>query len=114
MKGPLKNQAYRGNMIELASFVLHILDEDTTGILEETSWFDINGTQVTPLRAPAVSGYTSPAARAPGTAKPQSYCETRSLSTMGDMRIAYRGRKAEVVLAESAAKWSADVTPGRN
>ncbi|TPX17563.1 uncharacterized protein E0L32_012126 [Thyridium curvatum] len=48
----LKNQTYRRNLARLEQLVLYMFSEDTTVVPKETSWFEeVNGTEVTPLRA---------------------------------------------------------------
>ena len=48
----VKNPLYRKNLASLVNFVMFMFTEDTTVIPKETSWFEeVNGTEVTPLRA---------------------------------------------------------------
>ncbi|KAI8964418.1 alpha/beta-hydrolase [Daldinia sp. FL1419] len=47
-----KNKTYAKNIASLENFVLYVFEDDTTVIPKETSWFEeVNGTEVTPLRA---------------------------------------------------------------
>ncbi|KAL2260609.1 hypothetical protein VTK26DRAFT_5328 [Humicola hyalothermophila] len=47
-----KNERYKENIAKLENFVMYMFEEDTTVIPKETSWFeDVNGTEITPLRA---------------------------------------------------------------
>ncbi|KAI1657845.1 alpha/beta-hydrolase [Daldinia decipiens] len=47
-----KNETYAKNIANLENFVLYVFEDDTTVIPKETSWFEeVNGTEVTPLRA---------------------------------------------------------------
>ncbi|KAK3391295.1 Alpha/Beta hydrolase protein [Podospora didyma] len=47
-----KNQKYKENISKLANLVLYMFADDTTVVPKETAWFeDVNGTEVTPLRA---------------------------------------------------------------
>ncbi|OTB12657.1 hypothetical protein K445DRAFT_76874 [Daldinia sp. EC12] len=47
-----KNETYAKNIANLENFVLYVFENDTTVIPKETSWFEeVNGTEVTPLRA---------------------------------------------------------------
>ncbi|RYP48318.1 hypothetical protein DL768_005774 [Monosporascus sp. mg162] len=47
-----KNATYAANVANLTNFVMHMFEDDTTVIPKETSWFhEVNGTEVTPLRA---------------------------------------------------------------
>ncbi|KAK7748745.1 hypothetical protein SLS53_000768 [Cytospora paraplurivora] len=47
-----KSATYKENLASLENFVLFMFDEDKTVIPKETSWFsEVNGTEVTPLRA---------------------------------------------------------------
>ncbi|KAI1450471.1 alpha/beta-hydrolase [Annulohypoxylon stygium] len=48
----VKNETYAKNIASLENFVMYLFDDDTTVIPKETGWFDeVNGTEVTPLRA---------------------------------------------------------------
>ncbi|KAK4671714.1 hypothetical protein QC764_000050 [Podospora pseudoanserina] len=48
----IKNETYKKNIAKLENFVMYMFDEDTTVVPKETSWFeDVNGTEITPLRA---------------------------------------------------------------
>ncbi|KAI1334466.1 palmitoyl-protein thioesterase 1 [Xylariaceae sp. FL0016] len=47
-----KNATYAKNMEQLSNFVMYLFEDDETVIPKETGWFeDVNGTEVTPLRA---------------------------------------------------------------
>lgn len=47
-----KNETYRANVAALENLVLFLFEEDTTVIPKETAWFEeVNGTEITPLRA---------------------------------------------------------------
>ncbi|RYO85378.1 hypothetical protein DL766_000451 [Monosporascus sp. MC13-8B] len=47
-----KNATYAANVARLANFVMHMFEDDTTVVPKETGWFqEVNGTEVTPLRA---------------------------------------------------------------
>ncbi len=49
---PIKNQRYKKNLASLTNLVLYMFENDTTVIPKETAWFEeVNGTEVTPLRA---------------------------------------------------------------
>ena len=49
---PFKNQVYKKNLASLENLVLYMFDEDTTVVPKETAWFEeVNGTEITPLRA---------------------------------------------------------------
>jgi len=48
----LKNTTYAKNLASLEQFVMYVFEDDTTVIPKETAWFEeVNGTEVTPLRA---------------------------------------------------------------
>ncbi|KAK3318718.1 Alpha/Beta hydrolase protein [Apodospora peruviana] len=48
----LKNQQYKKNIMKLENLVLYMFEEDTTVVPKETAWFEeVNGTEITPLRA---------------------------------------------------------------
>ena len=48
----IKNPLYKKNLATLVNLVLFMFTEDTTVVPKETSWFEeVNGTEVTPLRA---------------------------------------------------------------
>ncbi|EOO01063.1 putative palmitoyl-protein thioesterase 1 protein [Phaeoacremonium minimum UCRPA7] len=48
----LKNVTYKENLAKLVNLVLYMFEEDTTVIPKETAWFEeVNGTEITPLRA---------------------------------------------------------------
>ncbi|KAK3943390.1 palmitoyl-protein thioesterase [Diplogelasinospora grovesii] len=48
----MKNQRYKENIKRLENLVLYMFEDDTTVIPKETAWFEeVNGTEVTPLRA---------------------------------------------------------------
>jgi palmitoyl-protein thioesterase len=48
----LKNETYARNIAALENLVLYVFEDDTTVIPKETAWFeDVNGTEITPLRA---------------------------------------------------------------
>ncbi|KAK3324521.1 Alpha/Beta hydrolase protein [Cercophora scortea] len=48
----IKNEAYKANIEKLENLVLYMFDEDTTVVPKETAWFEeVNGTEITPLRA---------------------------------------------------------------
>ncbi|KXX79733.1 Palmitoyl-protein thioesterase 1 [Madurella mycetomatis] len=47
-----KNEAYKKNIMKLENFVMYMFEDDTTVIPKETAWFEeVNGTEITPLRA---------------------------------------------------------------
>ncbi|RYP56261.1 hypothetical protein DL771_012048 [Monosporascus sp. 5C6A] len=47
-----KNATYAANLANLTNFVMHMFEDDTTVVPKETSWFqEVNGTEITPLRA---------------------------------------------------------------
>jgi palmitoyl-protein thioesterase len=47
-----KNEEYKKNIANLENFVMYMFEDDTTVIPKETAWFeDVNGTEITPLRA---------------------------------------------------------------
>ncbi|GAB1319703.1 hypothetical protein MFIFM68171_09913 [Madurella fahalii] len=47
-----KDEAYKKNIMKLENFVMYMFEEDTTVIPKETAWFEeVNGTEITPLRA---------------------------------------------------------------
>ncbi|KAI0152591.1 alpha/beta-hydrolase [Hypoxylon sp. NC0597] len=48
----VKNETYAKNIAKLENFIMYIFENDTTVIPKETSWFEeVNGTEITPLRA---------------------------------------------------------------
>lgn len=48
----LKNKTYVENLARLENFVMYMFEDDTTVIPKESAWFEeVNGTEVTPLRA---------------------------------------------------------------
>lgn len=48
----LKNAQYKENIAKLTNFVMYMFEDDTTAIPKESSWFEeVNGTEITPLRA---------------------------------------------------------------
>jgi len=48
----LKNVSYSKNIAKLVNFAMFMFEDDTTVIPKETAWFEeVNGTEVTPLRA---------------------------------------------------------------
>lgn len=48
----LKNQTYVENLKKLENFVMYMFENDTVAIPKESAWFEeVNGTEVTPLRA---------------------------------------------------------------
>ncbi|RYC53705.1 hypothetical protein CHU98_g12504, partial [Xylaria longipes] len=48
----LKNVTYAQNLASLENLVLYLFEDDTTVIPKETAWFeDVNGDEITPLRA---------------------------------------------------------------
>ncbi|KAI8628226.1 palmitoyl-protein thioesterase 1 [Xylariaceae sp. FL1651] len=48
----LKNETYARNLAALENLVLYLFEDDTTVIPKETGWFEeVNGTEITPLRA---------------------------------------------------------------
>lgn len=48
----LKNQTYVENLAKLENFVMYMFEDDTTVIPKESAWFEeVNGTEITPLRA---------------------------------------------------------------
>ncbi|KAL0472549.1 palmitoyl-protein thioesterase [Neurospora intermedia] len=47
-----KNRTYRENLVKLENLVLYMFEDDTTVVPKETAWFEeVNGTEITPLRA---------------------------------------------------------------
>ncbi|KAI2621432.1 alpha/beta-hydrolase [Hypomontagnella submonticulosa] len=47
-----KNETYAKNIANLENFVMYLFENDTTVIPKETGWFEeVNGTEITPLRA---------------------------------------------------------------
>ncbi|KAK3352203.1 Alpha/Beta hydrolase protein [Lasiosphaeria hispida] len=49
---PVKNAEYKKNIGLLENLVLYMFEDDTTVIPKETAWFEeVNGTEITPLRA---------------------------------------------------------------
>ncbi|KAI1395913.1 alpha/beta-hydrolase [Hypoxylon fuscum] len=47
-----KNQTYADNIARLDNFVMYVFENDTTVVPKETGWFEeVNGTEITPLRA---------------------------------------------------------------
>jgi palmitoyl-protein thioesterase len=47
-----KNEVYKENIMKLDNFVMYMFEDDTTVIPKETAWFEeVNGTEITPLRA---------------------------------------------------------------
>ncbi|KAK0714544.1 Alpha/Beta hydrolase protein [Lasiosphaeris hirsuta] len=49
---PIKNAEYKKNIGLLENLVLYMFEDDTTVIPKETAWFEeVNGTEITPLRA---------------------------------------------------------------
>lgn len=47
-----KNETYKKNIMKLENFVMYMFEDDTTVIPKETAWFEeVNGTEITPLRA---------------------------------------------------------------
>ncbi|KAL2019868.1 hypothetical protein VTK56DRAFT_9130 [Thermocarpiscus australiensis] len=47
-----KNETYKKNIMKLENFVMYMFEDDTTVIPKETGWFEeVNGTEITPLRA---------------------------------------------------------------
>ncbi|KAF7554512.1 hypothetical protein G7Z17_g2868 [Cylindrodendrum hubeiense] len=48
----LKNTQYKENIAKLTNFVMYLFEDDTTAIPKESAWFsEVNGTEITPLRA---------------------------------------------------------------
>lgn len=48
----LKNRTYVDNLKRLENFVMYMFENDTVAIPKESAWFEeVNGTEVTPLRA---------------------------------------------------------------
>ncbi|OTA59158.1 alpha/beta-hydrolase [Hypoxylon sp. EC38] len=48
----IKNETYAKNIAKLENFIMYIFENDTTVIPKETGWFEeVNGTEITPLRA---------------------------------------------------------------
>ncbi|KAI0100638.1 palmitoyl-protein thioesterase 1 [Nemania sp. FL0031] len=48
----LKNETYAANIAALENLVLYVFEDDTTVVPKETSWFEeVNGDEITPLRA---------------------------------------------------------------
>ncbi|KAI1421641.1 palmitoyl-protein thioesterase 1 [Xylaria sp. FL1777] len=48
----VKNETYARNLAALENLVLYVFEDDTTVIPKETGWFeDVNGDEITPLRA---------------------------------------------------------------
>ncbi|KAI2602246.1 alpha/beta-hydrolase [Hypoxylon sp. NC1633] len=48
----LKNKTYAKNIERLENFIMYMFENDTTVIPKETGWFEeVNGTEITPLRA---------------------------------------------------------------
>lgn len=48
----LKNRTYAENLARLENFVMYMFENDTVAIPKESAWFEeVNGTEVTPLRA---------------------------------------------------------------
>ncbi|KAI1775135.1 alpha/beta-hydrolase [Hypoxylon cercidicola] len=51
----LKNETYAKNIANLENLVLYVFEDDTTVIPKETAWFEeVNGIEVTPLRARSI------------------------------------------------------------
>ena len=49
---PVKNANYKENIGRLANLVMYMFADDTTAIPKESAWFEeVNGTEITPLRA---------------------------------------------------------------
>jgi len=49
---PIKNPKYKENISRLDNLVMYMFEDDTTAIPKETAWFEeVNGTEITPLRA---------------------------------------------------------------
>ncbi|KAK0636796.1 Alpha/Beta hydrolase protein [Bombardia bombarda] len=47
-----KKEKYKENIVKLENLVLYMFEDDTTVVPKETAWFEeVNGTEVTPLRA---------------------------------------------------------------
>ncbi|KAK4207891.1 palmitoyl-protein thioesterase [Rhypophila decipiens] len=47
-----KNPKYKANIAKLDNLVLYMFEDDTTVVPKETAWFEeVNGTEITPLRA---------------------------------------------------------------
>ncbi|KAL7627776.1 hypothetical protein AAE478_001971 [Parahypoxylon ruwenzoriense] len=50
-----KNKTYAANIAGLENFVMYLFEDDTTVIPKETGWFEeVNGTEITPLRARSI------------------------------------------------------------
>lgn len=48
----VKNQVYKENIARLENLVMYMFEDDTTAIPKESAWFEeVNGTEITPLRA---------------------------------------------------------------
>lgn len=48
----LKNETYKANIRRLENLVMYMFEDDTTVIPKESAWFEeVNGTEITPLRA---------------------------------------------------------------
>jgi palmitoyl-protein thioesterase len=48
----LKNKTYAENVAKLENFVMYMFENDTVAIPKESAWFEeVNGTEITPLRA---------------------------------------------------------------
>jgi len=48
----LKNPLYKKNIAQLENLVLYMFEDDTVAIPKESAWFEeVNGTEITPLRA---------------------------------------------------------------
>ncbi|ORY64862.1 palmitoyl-protein thioesterase 1 [Pseudomassariella vexata] len=48
----LKNETYKENIAKLENLAMYMFEDDTTVIPKETAWFEeVNGTEITPLRA---------------------------------------------------------------
>lgn len=49
---PVKNEDYKKNIAKLENLALYMFEDDTTAIPKESAWFEeVNGTEITPLRA---------------------------------------------------------------
>lgn len=47
-----RNPLYRANIARLVNFAMYIFEDDTTVVPKESGWFEeVNGTEITPLRA---------------------------------------------------------------
>lgn len=47
-----KNETYKANIARLENLVMYMFEDDTTAIPKESAWFEeVNGTEITPLRA---------------------------------------------------------------